>query len=1308
MFSTQSALAANGNTPRLQSIKSSKSRQIAWLLALFAMFSLPLLAQTGGEAGIQGSVVDPTGAAIPNATVTATNVATGVATVRETSSAGLYVISPVIPGVYTVAVTAKGFKSTKQENLAVDALKLTGLNLTLELGSSTEEITVTDAPPALETTNATLGATIENATYSNLPLQMSGQQRDPTAFATLIPGATPGARAPIIGGTGNYLAAVYVDGIPVTTINQQGDNRVVSNGLPVESIDQFQVITSSPDAEYQGAGIINFTMKGGSAQYHGSVSDYVRARMFDAWSFASKTATIKNAAGITVQSPKPDEHQNEFVVSGGGPIPFMRKRGFFYVSYDKYHGRAGINPNFLTIPTALMRQGNFTETGVDIYDPTTDGSCATDAVTTTSSTGVKTTAPAQVCRSKFAGKIIPTGEISPLALKMQSYLPTNYANASTQLNYYGGVPSGYDNWEIAGRADFQLTSKQSLHYVIAYGVRKNVPYTVGTNSVSSFAGVVLPAPYTAGGIATITPVIMDVEHEWQITDHMSNQLKFAFNRFGQPITSLTDGVSPYRAAADLGIGGLPVGQAQTEFPGTSFTAGSIDTTAISPWTSNGASGATQTTVPNTYTLLDNFSWVKGQHSLIFGFTTQWLEDNVAAQLGPSSIYQLAFSPNSTAAIVAGSVSPTAVINDTVDTAASGFSYASFLLGAASQNTTLTEQAVSETGGRYHDVSPYVEDSWKVRPNLTVNVGLRWDYFPPFHEVQDRWSFMNPNITNAITGTPGALQFAGNHGGAGVSCNCRTPVQTWWKNFGPRVSFAYSVTPTTVIRGGYGLVYSIGGGVGGRGGAGTGTGQTGFNITAASPAEITATSSGAPGPSYYLNNSMYFTNKNIANMNYGGPGFVLPALPQQNAAAQTLLTSYYGTTGSTGAGPGYADPYLSGRAPEFGLYNFGMQQALTKSLTLTINYAGTQSHFLLTAAANPRGYWSNLLDPKYMVALAGVADSTGKNPVLGQPATSANVAIVQAALPGYHVPYPSIESAATKATIAQTLVAFPQYNGLSDTWGQNVGNLSYNALQASLAERNYHGLSYTFNYTWSRNIGDDGTFRSGFNIPSGALSRSTASYHMDRIERSLTTTDMTHVVTAYGNWDLPFGKNHIGGDNAWVRALAGGFSLSTIYYFRSGTPFVVSSSACSSAPLSGTCEVDLNPNFSGNPRSNGGRYRRFNVQYINPAAFIAPQAFPSSATTLTSQYTEIGNAPRTAPYGLRNPYSWDDDISLKRSFPIFRDRVKFIAEVDCLNVANHANLSNPSTTWASGSTTFGVVTGAAATPRDFQFAGHINF
>ncbi len=255
-----------------------------------AGLSRPVAAQTAGEGSLQGTVTDTSGAVVPNAKVTATNTATSISTVRDSTGAGFFNISPLQPGTYAVEISAKGFKTLVQDNVVVDALQMRTISPVLAVGTETQTVTVTAAPPVLDTADATLGLTVENDTYSNLPIQMNNQQRDPTAFGTLTPGAQGGARLPIIGGTGNYLGQLYLDGMPATTVNQQGDNRVVSLSMSIEAVDQFQVLTSTPPAEYMGAGAENFTMKSGGLQYHGQVSDFVRNTAFDTWGFTSKAA----------------------------------------------------------------------------------------------------------------------------------------------------------------------------------------------------------------------------------------------------------------------------------------------------------------------------------------------------------------------------------------------------------------------------------------------------------------------------------------------------------------------------------------------------------------------------------------------------------------------------------------------------------------------------------------------------------------------------------------------------------------------------------------------------------------------------------------------------------------------------------------------------------------------------------------------------------------------------------------------------------------------------------------------------------
>ncbi|MDE1177510.1 MAG: carboxypeptidase regulatory-like domain-containing protein [Edaphobacter sp.] len=1254
-----------------------------------------LYAQTAGEGAIQGTVTDATGAVVPNAKVTAKNQASGVTTTRSTTGDGLYTISPLIPGKYDISVSAPGFSGLTQQNIQVDALHTVGVNLALTIGQADQSVTVSEAPPQLETTNATLGAVMENETYSNLPLQMSGQQRDPTAFATLVPGAQSGSRSPIIAGTGNYLAEVYLDGLPVSTINQQGDNRPISNGLNVDAVDQFQVVTSSPPAEYQGAGLINFTMKSGGNKYHGSAAMFFRNTIFDTWGYTAKSALATNP-----NAKKPYENQNEIAGTFGGPIPLTHNKGFFFASYDRYHGRNGANPVSNTIPTTQMQAGDFTQllpagtnltntsqTGLagQIYDPTTT-SC------------VGGTCTRQPFRGQLNGtptlNVIPASYLSPIAQAMQKYLPQP-TNSNRENNYLGGLPSGYDNWSFDTRVDYDLTSRQRISYVLGMGTRTNQPYVIGSSTVQ------LPLPYTWGTYASIKPFITDVEHSWAITDRLVNQFKFGFTRFAQPVTALTQGVAGYQAS-DLGITNLPGGQASQNFPGATFGTTQLFGTVQGQWTGAGASTASGATVPNTFTLVDNVALTKGKHSLTIGIQMQWLQDNVAAQSGPSGIVVLPFNANSTANF-AGS---------TLSTASSGYSYASYMLGAVGGTPTYAIQATSETGGRYKAVSPYIQDDWKVTPKLTVNIGLRWDYFSPFHEVLNRWSYLDPTMTNPATGNLGALQFAGNRG-AGISCNCATPVHAYFKNIGPRLGFAYSVNDKTVIRGGFAIAYSRAGGVGGRAGAGTGTGQLGLTgVTATAPAEV-ATGAGS-GPSFYLNNSAGFAALGMGNTDWGGPGYTAPSVTAPNASSLILNTGNYlnssGNFVTAGSAPGYADPYLSGRAPQVVFYNAGVQRSITNDLTIAVNYAGSQAHFINPSGANGRGYWSNSLNPVYLAGLGGVSSATSTtSSILDAPATSANIAKAQAAMPGIQVPYTGVAAAAAKSsrlTISQMLRAFPQYSSVSDLWGANIANISYNSLQLSLVQRSWKGLSYTLNYTYAHNIGDDGTFRGGFDLPSGVVSGTSASYSQNRIDRSSSTQAVPHSVSAFGVWQLPFGKDHIGANNALVRTLVGGWQMSGIFTYIGGSPVAVTSSGCRTEV--GTCVPDLNADYHGTGRINGSYGSKntgsdFTTQYLDPNAFAAPKNLFTAANPVYL----IGNAARTHAFNMETPGKYNLDMGVKRSINLGSDRYKFIFEANCLNVTHKHTFTGLNSVWTPGSTTFGRFTGASGN-RDWQLAGHINF
>lgn len=1267
----------------------------------------PAAAQTGGGGAIQGTVTDSTGAVIPNATVTAINNGTSVSVVRQTSGAGYYNIAPLIPGTYTVVVAAQGFQTFKQENLVIDAMHVSGLNITLKPGSALETVTVSDAPPALETTSPVLGGTMENEVYMDLPLLVSGnQQRDITQFSNLLPGAqvNPGGRSSVISGTAQRLGELYFDGLPMSTASQQGDNRPIFNLVPMESIEQIQVVTSSFSAEYQGAGLENYTLKSGTNQYHGTVADFIRNTIFDTWGFSAPWTTITNSKGVKGYQKdvgtKPTDHQNELAASVGGPIsiPFLfsgHDKLFFFAAYDRTHSRTAPSYTAATIPTTKMRTGDFSELiatggpGYVIYDPSSL-TCAGSSCT----------------RTAFTGNVIPASKISPITQYLEKFLPDPINSAITN-NYLGGIPGGYDNWLYAGRIDWNISSKQRISFGVTGGNRANATYAVGSTPI-------LPVPYLQGTKAIVGGHIADMEHTYTFTPHLVNQFKYGFVNFGgPPVQNATQGITQYEAQT-AGITGLPPGQAAEEFPTSTFSGSN----AQSQW-SNGASSATYTSVSETFTMLDNLQWVKGKHVITAGFQLQWLQNQASTADGLSTPITLAWNTNETAQVSGSSY-----------TSGSGYAYASYMMGALN-STSDTIQTVSLLGGRYRPLAPYFQDDFRVNSKLTLNLGLRWDYIPTYHEAQDRWSYLDPTVTNPATGNLGTLMFAGSHGGSAISIGKATPVSTYWKNWGPRIGFAYALNDKTVIRGGWGLLYSHAGGTGGAGGAATGTGQNGFN-TALSFVQNSAGTTA--GPTFYLNNNAAFA---LANAKFGGPTYTLPSATGPTAAAQLSNVGNYvnssGVAVAASSAPGYPDFYLAGRAPEFSFFNFGIQREVFKNVTVSVNYAGSESHFI-AGASNMRGIQAGQIDPRYMPILGAL---------LLKPATAANVAAAQAAMPGCcTVPYSGFTAAAAtgssagnNATIAQMLKWMPQFSSTADTWG-NAANANYHALQISATHRPAHGLTVTVNYTYSKQMDDAGTERTGFAIGSN-LTRDGRAWARNRIDYSLSTLSQPQSLAIFGVYKIPLGKGHFGGENFLTRQLLSGWETSHIMTYVAGMPLTLTSSACTSSTYisQGTCMPDINPNYTGGKngiRKNGKWGKGVTALTLGTVSYVnglvsdtRPNADGSSVSTTTltpcgasttnpfcnSSSYMIGNAPRTGAFGLRAPSNFRLNSGVKRTFDI-TERAKFTFAVDCQNVTNAVtfgiNAGNLQIGTNINSSSFGAVNFASADSRDFQFSGRISF
>lgn len=1074
---------------------------------VFLMSPTGANAQLGSGGAINGTVFDASGAVVAGATVTARNVATGVETVRQSTDDGIYNITPLPPGEYTLTVKASNFQTLIQEKVIVDAVGTVGINLTLNAGDVSESVTVESAPPQLNTTDARLGTTIRNELYTKLPLAMGtavagsgiGQgPRNPGAFIFLLPGVSEGNRWGTINGAQGFSKDVYIEGVPITDPIQQGEGRTIALGVSVEAIEQFQVETSGTGVEFNGQGSENYTIKSGGNEYHGSGFEYLRNDKFNARGF--------------FPAARPIERQNEFGFTVGGPI--LKTKLFFFFSYDGWRYRVVSPTQFVSLPTLRERQGDFSELPVAIYDPLT-----TTALPGGGFTRTQFSDPSRATAANPLGlNIIPLNRISPISRYFQSFLP-DPTGAGLQNNYLGQVPVAYDNNSFNLKIDYNLTENQRLSGIFARGKRSQPG--AYREVISGTPQTALPLPYTDTRLVTEIPTVYQLRHSWSISSNLVNQASFGYNRFFVPITNVTS-EGGYATAA--GLRGLPAGDASDAFLEATFAGAN----APSGWRGLGSRDFEDNNY--NYTFQNNVLWSRGKHSFKFGFQYQQTEDRTKTN-DTGSLLTTAFSNLQTAGFNATG----GLLN------ATGNAYASYLLGALN-SATVNEDSVVTTRAQFSSISAWAADDYKVTPRLTLNLGVRYDVMKPYEEGDNYFTYLDINAPNpAAGGIRGALRFGGDYAPDAISCNCGQIINTYYGAIGPRVGFAYALNDKTAVRGGYGIMYSRSGAVGGRDGARIGTGLTGINANApiVSP-------NGSFIPALYWDNG-------------------IPAYARGPIYSETYQTGFNGT--GAGGAVVYGDP--DSKPPRYQNWNLSIQRSLTNSLVLTAAYVGSNGKHL---RGGGRGPLSNQLDPKYLV-LGNLLNST---------ATPANIALARAILPEVSLPFSTFTG-----TIAQALRPFPQYSTVTDVYG-NVGQTNYNALQVSVQQRLTNGLTFNANYTFSKAL--------------GTINGNQSAY---RQERSLSTTDQPHIFNAFYSYQLPFGKGQmLDSGNGIVRAIAGGWEISGITRASSGFPLGPFTATCN-VPQAGTCYANYNPNFTGNPRlqGDGSTLPFIDVNaFVSPASF----------------------------------------------------------------------------------------------------------
>jgi hypothetical protein len=580
----------------------------------------------------------------------------------------------------------------------------------------------------------------------------------------------------------------------------------------------------------------------------------------------------------------------------------------------------------------------------------------------------------------------------------------------------------------------------------------------------------------------------------------------------------------------------------------------------------------------------------------------------------------------------------------------GSGYASYLLGLV-DNASFNDYAVEETGGNWRNYALYAQDDWKLTPKLIVNLGLRYSIPKPFVEDKNRTSWLNPTIPNAAAdGAPGVLEFAGTGTG---TCNCRTNVKTHYLTFGPRIGFAYSATPKTVIRSAFSIVHFNGGALGGNGEQ-QGVGNQGY-ATAPSFSSL----DGGITPAF--------------NWDDGIPAYQKPPF------FDATLGSGFTTTTPQGGGISYDRPETAGRSPYTEEWNFTVEQQFPFSLIMNLTYAGTSSHF--NGVNRGIGIYSNQIDPKYLVL----------GDLLRAQESPTTLAQAQAIFPSVQMPFGNFQG-----TIGQMLRPFAQYDSTGgtfqgpDPWS-NFGTSSYNALQATLSHSMKNGLYLLASYSWSKSMDEGG---SGVNF---TASTPRSAYKLGA-ERSVSLLDVPQALSLTEIYTLPFGKgSFFDAHNRIVNGVIGNWQLSATEQYQTGTPFGPITGTCL-VPFTGSgCYADYNPSFSGSARTNGkigSGSNPLSTQYINKTAF-------QSAASYT-----FGNTPRTLAYSsLRNEALKNENLAVAKTIPI-TERINFQFKADAFNLFNRVQFGGMNTDITSSA--FGQINGQSNTPRQLQFEGYIRF
>jgi hypothetical protein len=1027
---------------------------------------------------LSGHVTDPSGATVPGATVQAVNNASKQSYTGTTTGSGDYVIPYILPGTYTVTAKARGFKASSNERIEIQTATSPVLNIHLQIGESTETVTVTGDVPLLDAETAVENNVLQTRELENIPL--NGRQ-----VYTLL-GTTPGSQflqtqfgASGYSGTrawdisNNYVLGGGVQGYQQFTLNgsnitQQNNGTGTWQLAPnVDALQEVNIQTTNYDARFgrSSGGSMNMVMKQGTNGFHGNLYDYLENGDMNANNFEN------NLNGVPTQKVQ----QNQYGGTFGGPV--KKDKIFFFGSFEGYHQNIPFT-TLTSVPPAYLRPQSgggvdFTQSGYTIYQPNS---------TFCSSGGSINNCSGTLSRVPFPNNTIPAVQINPIGVALLNLFPLpNAGGGSLKNNYLANVPDKYRYYQPMARVDYDTSDKTRWYSLFAY------QHGTEFRNSSGFTGAA-----ENGNIDNMRQELVASEDMTHIfSPSFLVDVKMTFSRFQDhgPDGDLSSKVTP--ASIGLNMPNLPTT--------TLKLLPEIKYNEIYPQTVGNSVG---NDVYNSSILDTDFTKTIGKHTIHFGGEVGYYQWGTPQSVGRPNGY-FNFGTQYTQA--------NPYQRGTVGGANDGMVIADLLLGYpdgggvdynASQWTHFPTMAV------------YAQDNWHVTKRLTLDIGLRYDVQfglrglglnrgmcftcvnPITNEPAYQSNLANDSAALSATGIIDVNSLKTVYGGilfAGAKGQSKDAYNTDYTNLGPRFGFAYQLNQKTVIRGGYGIMYSVGL----EGGSTVGYSQSTPYVSSS-------------------NNNLTPSNS-FASGNPFPNGYLTPL-----GAAGGLLT---------GLGNGASFDFPGRRIPRSQQFSLGVQRDLPDGMTLDARFTGNFSNRLRTTAYSGaqgsiwlNGTWTKQMQQQAQ-ANPNLFNSNVPNPYYGVPGI------------------PTSSSLGSSPTISAVNLTVPwsQFPGPLGSYDDPLGKSQYMAMEILLTKRLKHGVSLRAAYTYSKTMQSTG-FINGWPYQDPTLLHQIAPY------------DRTNVFTLTGVYDIPSFKPGSGSTSRRVLSqLASHWVVSNVLTAESGLP-----------------------------------------------------------------------------------------------------------------------------------------------------------